>query len=185
MSDATKRRLFLAVEIDAETKALLGAHLDANGLDAWPGRVVPPANWHITLRFLGWTSDLQRDLVLRSLAEASLPGSFRLRFGHLGAFPKPRRATVTWIGVPAGAEELGDLAAAAESAARDAGFTAEERPYHPHLTLSRVRPAVDVRELVDRFPAFDAAMRVDAVTMFESHLERGGARYEVLDRVGL
>jgi len=177
--------MFLAVAVDGETRALLRAHLEANGLDTWPGRIVPPDNWHLTLRFLGWTTGVQRDQVVRSLDEAQLPSAFRIRFGPLGAFPKPRRATVTWLGLRSGGDDIERLAAACEAAALAAGFESEDRPFHAHLTLSRVRPPVDLTERLAQFPPFDAAMRVGAVTLYESHLSRGGARYEVVDAVAL
>ncbi len=183
--DLGRKRLFLAVALDQETSNLLGSHLAANGLESWPGRLVPPENWHITLRFLGWTSDLQRDQILRSLDERPLGTPFRIRFGGLGGFPKVRRATVTWIAVTVGGDELTDLAAACDDAAQAAGFESEERPFHAHLTLSRVRPPVDLRDRVEAFAPFDVAMPVNAITLFESHLSSGGARYEAIDRIPL
>lgn len=185
MSEVRNERLFLAVALDAETRALVAAHVDANGGRDWPGRVAPPENWHITLRFLGWTSAVQRDLILRHLDESALPGPFRLRFDGLGAFPKPRRATVLWIGVDDGVAPLQRLADACEAGAVAAGFFPEERPFHPHLTVSRVRPAVDITPLVDSFPPLGLAMPVGAVTVFRSHLRRGGAVYEAIDTVEL
>ena len=183
--DLGRSRLFLAIGLDRATRALLAAHLDANGLEEWPGRLVPSENWHLTLRFLGWTTDVQRDGILRDLDEADLAGPFEIRFATLGAFPKLRRATVTWLGVDRGADALAQLAAASDSAAQRAGFAAEERPFHAHLTLSRVRPAVDVTDLVGGFAPFPVTMPVTAITLFESHLGRGGARYEPIDTIEL
>ena len=56
------------------------------------------------------------------------------------------------------------LASVCEEAALAAGFAAEERPYHPHLTLSRIRPWQDVSDLVDRVSAFplDRSRHIDA-----------------------
>ncbi len=177
-----RERMFLAVDLDGQVAPLLAAFLEGADL---PGRPVPPQNWHLTLRFLGWTTPVQRDGILRALDEADLGAPFRIRFAGLGAFPKPRRATVLWLGVRSGIEELERLAGAAEEASLAAGFTREDRPFHPHLTLARIRPAVDVTELVGRFPPFDVFMEVSAVTFYRSRLGPGGARYEVVDRVGL
>jgi 2'-5' RNA ligase len=183
--EATRRRLFLAVALDPEIRELLAAHLEAAGLSSWPGRLVRPQNWHLTLRFLGWTSDFQRDQIMRHLDEAALPGPFAVRFGGPGAFPKPRRATVIWIGIDHGGDELEALASECEAAAQAAGFDPESRPYHPHVTLSRVRPPVDIGSRLERLAPIGLRMDVAAVTLFESHLFRGGARYEVLDTIDL
>lgn len=183
-SDLGKTRLFLAVALDGETRSLVTAHLGSHAADL-PGRPVPPNNWHLTLRFLGWTTDVQRDRVLAALDEADLGGSFRIRLGGLGAFPKPRRATVLWIGVDAGVEPLTRLAEVCEDAAQGAGFKSEDRPYHAHLTVSRVRPPVDVGSLVDAVPPLDLPMGVNEITLFQSHLRRGGAIYEPVDSIAL
>lgn len=179
-------RLFLAVELPDDARGRLVAHLrDALGARALPGRAVAPASWHLTLRFLGDTPPAQRADVVRAMAEAAPGAAFTLGFGGLGAFPRPARATVLWLGVEEGAEPLGALAAVAEEAARRAGFAAEVRPFSAHLTLSRIRPARDVRPLLERVPPFRERIRVDAVVLFRSHLGPGGARYEAVERFPL
>jgi hypothetical protein len=89
-----------------------------------------------------------------------VPGpAFALGFGRLGAFPKPRRATVLWVGVEEGAREIRALAAEVEAAARRAGFAAEEKAFSPHLTLSRIQPPQDVSSLIERVSAFESRAR--------------------------
>jgi len=179
-----KRRLFLAVGLDNETRDLLAACL-ADQLEipgAW--KAAPPPNWHLTLRFLGWATEMQRDLVLMHLAEQLDARPFVVKLDGLGAFPKPRRATVLWMGVRDD-EALLPLAAAAESAAVAAGFVPEDRPYHPHLTLARIRPPADVTELVANFAECQIELAVGAITLFESLVEPGGARYEAVDYLDL
>lgn len=177
------RRAFLAIDLDEPTRDLLAAHLRAHVAEL-PGKAVPPRNWHLTLRFLGTATDLQLDRVLADLSMSSLPGPTRLRFTGLGAFPRAARAAVLWLGVDAD-EGLDDLAAACEEAAVGAGFDPEGRPFHPHLTLARVRPPEDVRPLLARVPPFVHSMAVDTLTLFESHLGRGAAVYEPIERIEL
>ena len=181
-----EERLFLGVELPGDARERLAAHLrDGLGGRALPGRAVAPASWHLTLRFLGGTPPARRAAVVAALRAADPGAAFTLGFGALGAFPRPARATVLWLGVEEGAERLGGLAAAAEAAARAAGFPAEERPFSAHLTLSRIRPAQDVRPLLERVPAFRERIRVDAVVLFRSHLGPAGARYEAVERFPL
>lgn len=181
-----EERLFLAVELPEDAREKLAAHLrDGLGGRPLPGRAVAPASWHLTLRFLGGTPAERRAELVRAMREAHPGGGFALRFGGLGAFPRPARATVLWLGVEEGAERLGALAAVAEDAARRAGFPAEERPFSAHLTLSRIRPAQDVRPLLERVPAFRERIPVDAIVLFRSHLGPGGARYEAVERFPL
>ncbi len=181
-----KQRLFLAVAIPDDVRMALVAHLD-EALEGRPvpGRPVPPANWHITLRFLGYVYDDARDRLLHAVDEADLGAPFRLRFGGLGAFPRPARATVLWLGISDGAQEVMDLAAVVEETSVAAGWFMEERPFHPHLTLSRIRPHQDVRATIEKVPDFGVGFGVDQVVLFRSHLGRGPARYEPVERFPL
>lgn len=108
-----------------------------------PGRVVPPANWHVTLRFAGRIDKVSFERWLAGMSDSVTEGPVRLRLAAPGAFPGPRRAEVIWLEVRS--EELGRLAAEVEAAAVGAGLEPEERPFRPHLTLARVRPPEDVR----------------------------------------
>ncbi len=182
-----KQRLFLAVEVTDEVRHALAAHLaDALGGSPVPGRPVPPPNWHVTLRFLGYTYDEERDRLLHALDEAEFGGPFTVGFGGLGAFPRPQRATVLWLGIERGGGEVEALAAVAEEAAVAAGWMMEERPFHPHLTLSRIRPHQDVTPVIERVPPLRMTMPVDDVVLYRSHLGGGKpARYEALERCAL
>ncbi len=172
------RRLFVALDIPDEIKAALSTGRP------WPGRPVPPENLHLTLRFLGSTDQIRYERLLAALAAIQQPG-FLLRFDGLGAFPNPRKATVLWLGLATGAAELAALADLVEEAAQNVGFQPEDRPFHPHLTLSRIRPHQDVSTSLDREVANGMSVKVNEFLLMESHLGRGGARYEILDRFPL
>lgn len=148
-----------------------------------PGRAAPPANWHLTIRFLGPTKAIQKDKVLEFLDDHLVVEPFTLGFASLGAFPKPARASVLWLGVERGARELAVLAEIAEASAQAAGFEPEERPFHPHLTLSRMRPPIDVRGLIEQVPSFPLTMVVDRVTLYRSVMGQGPVRYETVDEI--
>ena len=115
-----------------------------------PGKPVPPSNWHLTLRFLGKSDEVAYQRILAGVTGAELGDSFSVGFGGLGAFPRPARATVLWLAIERGSDRLAELATITEAVARDAGFLPEDRPFHPHVTLSRIRPHQDVRPLIKR-----------------------------------
>jgi 2'-5' RNA ligase len=146
-----------------------------------PGTVVPPANWHITLRFLGRTDEVAYDRLLASLDEAALGPVFDLELGEMGAFPRPKRATVLWLGADKGQTRLAEVAAEVEEAVQSAGFEPEDRPFQAHLTLSRIRPPVDVTDLIGTSPEVRLKWRCRSIVVYRSHLGRGGARYEPLE----
>lgn len=171
-------RTFIAVPLPDEVRLALADRL---GEVTFPGSVVPPQNWHITLRFLGWTDDVALDRLLAALDDSDLGPSFDIGLAEIGAFPRARNATVIWLAVSNGQARLEELVAEAEEAAQGAGFSPEDRPFRAHLTLSRVRPAQDVGKLVDSFPGADLGWRCRSVVVYRSHLGRGGARYEPLE----
>ncbi len=162
-------RLFAAVVPPPELVVALADQLSPISL---PGRPVPPANWHITLRFVGRVDEVTYERWLGALDEISSEAC-RVSVQGLGAFPQPRRATVLWAGVESAG--LGDLAEAVEEAAQRAGIAAEERPFRPHLTLARVRPPADVRSQVE-----DAAVGTLRWTATEFHVMSAvGSRYAI------
>jgi len=178
MVEGLVTRIFVAVPLPDEIRMALADRLAS--LDM-PGRAVPPENWHITLRFLGWTDDVAYDRLLAALDEADLGPSFDVMLGEMGAFPRPKSATVIWLAADKGRDQLEELATEAEDAAQIAGFSPEDRPFQAHLTLSRVRPAKDASGLIDSFPGADLGWKCRSVVVYRSHLGRGGARYEPLE----
>lgn len=144
-----------------------------DAIAAWdvPGRRVPPENWHVTLRFVGRLDEVRWDRWRSELDRADLGGPLRVRLGGPGAFPRPGRATVVFARVEA--RGLAELAATVEEATVAAGIEPEERPFHPHLTLARVRPPADVTRLTDETEGAGIPWRADRL-----HLMAGvGSRY--------
>ena len=178
-------RLFIGVPLGDDARREIDARLRRALPDGVPGRAVPVANWHLTLRFLGATRVDQLATIRERLRSAELGDAFRVRFGGLGAFPRPRSARVVWIAVTEGAERLRELARMAEDAARAAGFAPEEKAYTPHLTISRPQPPRNVTGTLERVPPLDVEMRVGEVIVFRSHLGGGPARYEPVERFAL
>ena len=176
------RRLFIAVALTTDARHALAATL---GRIAIPGRPVKPPNWHVTLRFIGEANEPMMDRLVRALDEADLGSRFRIKWGGLGAFPRPAKATVLWVGLTEGSAELIALASRVESAVVSTGTATEDRPFRPHLTLSRIRPPQSIAGVIETFDAIQVAMPVDRVLLMESHLGGGGARYEAVESFGL
>src|SRR5688572_15398164 len=99
-------RLFVGIPIADELRGALERHLAATVGGRLPGRAVPPANWHLTLRFLGSTDAERHRRIVDELARVAAPPPVDLTLSALGAFPRAGRAKVLWIGVGEGADEL-------------------------------------------------------------------------------
>ena len=170
-------RLFIGVPLTDAARDAIAKALPRT----LPGKLVPPENWHFTLRFLGSTARDAREKMVTALRAASYPKRFEISFNGLGAFPSARRARILWLGADRGADKLGMLATIAEQGARSAGFTPEARAFTAHLTLSRIDPLVSVAALVTSKPRFNIPMRVDRIVLFRSRLGGGPARYEEVE----
>ncbi len=179
-------RIFLAVDLTSEARQILSRRvMMMTGGCELPGRLTPPRNWHMTLCFLGDIPQDRFEVMGHLLAQARLGGSFQCRFGSLGSFPRDSRATVLWVGVSEGAESLAALAEGVKETVEASGLAAPERPFLPHLTLSRIRPPRDVGALVASASPVGVKMMVREVTVFRSHLGGGPPRYEVMERIPL
>lgn len=159
--------------------ALIPPPVVVAALDDWtrrhhlPGRLVAPRDWHITLRFVGECDQVRYERWCAELASIETT-AVAIRLAHLGAVPRPSKATVLWIG--AGSIELAGLADRVESATVAIGIPEEERPYRPHLTLARLRPPVDVFDLLgtDLPPLRWTAREFHTMTRRQGH-------YDILD----
>ena len=147
-------RTFIALELPSH----IGQQLEeiSNSLQAFLHKQNAPrrlrwssqSNAHLTLRFLGDTSQTQADkLSTRLQAIITKEQSFELSLGELGCYPNRRRPRVVWVGLQGELSCLQTLQAAIEDAAQQAGFEPEKRPYSPHITLARVRRGTSSRQL--------------------------------------
>ena len=175
-------RTFVAVFPPPETQEALADA--ARGLPVvGKVRLTPPANIHLTLKFLGDVS--QEDLgrlaeVLEPVRERHEP--FEAGISGFGAFPSPRRARILWAGIGEGAAELRALARDVEESLEPLGFEREDRTYVPHLTLGRARGrpvALETVETVES-PSLVPEFFVRHAELVESVLGGAGAAYSTL-----
>jgi len=158
------RRAFADFET-AKKKAQLKLEQIAARLDG-----LPP-----TPRSRGAVDDAEglADAVREAVAFVS-PFAVELTGG--GAFPSPRRASVLWIGVRE-PEPLATLAGAVTRATIALGHPAEDRAYHPHLTVARAGRPRSVTPLVDELSGMGPGptWTVSEVALVESDTRREGA----------
>ena len=179
-------RAFVALPSPPRLRAALGEALEGWRRSGAAVRWSRPEQIHLTLRFLGDDADPDRlarlDAAL-GLAAAGVP-PLGVRPGPTGAFPGWGRPRVLWLGLENG-DALGRLAAAVEEAAREAGFTAGERPFTPHLTLGRARGRVveaAVLEAVRGWRPDTGEETLEELILYRSEIGPAGARHEALAR---
>jgi len=178
-------RTFIAIDLDSPLKEALKALVRDLALLAPNVRWVQAAGMHLTLKFLGETSD-EKAAALGPALQAIAAGSprFKMQLKGMGAFPPGRSLPrVVWVGVEAG-PQLAAVQKAIESATARLSFEPERREFHPHLTLGRVKFPGRMERLLLEMESLKnrdfGEMDVGRLTLFRSVLAPGGAEYSVL-----
>jgi len=170
-------RVFVAISMPPQIKDRLTRL--CTGL---PGaRWLPPENMHLTLRFLGETSEADMDSVQSSLRLIEVP-SFSLVLDGIGTFGQGHRTRAIWVGVET-SPDLRHLQSKIETSLVRAGFPPEHRKFTPHITLARFRNALPRRimQFVEANALFRAGpFPVERFAMFRSQLGKGGSVYNHL-----
>ena len=179
-------RAFVAVDLPEDVERAMGTAAQILRDARIEGlRVVRPEGVHLTLKFLGDVPESRVEEIGHVVSE-TVAGhrQFEIWTGGFGAFPNSRRPQVLWVGIEGRLELLMRLEADVDAALGGLGFPMEARPFHPHLTLARLdrrMPAPARRASLDALEStgLTAGMRirVDTVSLIQSILGRGGARY--------
>lgn len=154
-------------------------------------RWVTPDTMHLTLRFLG-ESTFQQVIDLRNaLQSVSNQDAIRLQFSQFGVFPHWKQPATLWIGFEPNTQ-LVELQQTIEQIVRECGYPPEKKAFHPHLTVARVqRPPAEttIRQIQQAFSAAPtppiSQFEAGHVVLFESILNREGAKHQVLQSIAL
>jgi 2'-5' RNA ligase len=180
-------RAFLAIPPDSEWAARVGEHLGRLRPSMPPASWTRPESWHLTLRFF---ADIGPEAAERCAEETFLaagrsPGGELVSGGSV-AFPPGGRPRVLGLGfAPSpGLAALETVARDAEAAARRAGAEPEERGYHPHVTIARIRspwPCGAVERFRSEADAWKLPpFRLSGVVLYQSRLGPSGATHTPL-----
>lgn len=170
-------RAFVALELDQAIRDALATLIGElrgrlQGL-SW----ARPEDMHLTLRFLGRSRPAALEALKPPLRDAAArcPPATPVVSG-LGLFPERGRARVLWIGI-AIPPPVRALQSECEAVAVAAGFAAEARGFHPHLTLGRWRQDAPRPDL----PRADLGPTpLHRLVLYRSDLGPAGARHTPL-----
>ena len=175
-------RAFVAVDLPCEIQEAIAKLQPA--LRQSQGRLVlvNPSIIHITIQFLGEVPEDRIPAIASALGTVRLP-TFSLVVHGLAANPR-QRPRVIWCMVSDG----GGCAALARSvgdALGPLGIAREERPFHPHATVARIKgPAPDIHAVIQGIGAGVLGRReVRGFSLKKSTLTPGGPVYEDIRRV--
>lgn len=175
---------FLAFRLDPALQRAIDLYLEP-WRQRWPSAAWEhPADYHLTLRFLGGMPREQLQVWTERFAADPWPqvAPLSLSWQGSGCFPKGREGHVLWLGLAAASVRLFALQEALEERVRELGLRPETRPYRPHLTVARCRPAD--RELLQAWTeATTPSWGPQLCKAYELMKRRGGAAlplYETL-----
>lgn len=126
-------RLFFALWPDQQVRQSLSeAYANIPEL-CTQGRLVNPANFHITLHFLGNVS-VQNINCFLYYAQKVQSQPFKLEITQSGYFKNPK---VSWLAPVEAPQALFQLQGLLGDKISHCGFQPEVRPYRPHVTMAR------------------------------------------------
>ncbi|MDZ4790402.1 MAG: RNA 2',3'-cyclic phosphodiesterase [Hyphomicrobiales bacterium] len=166
-------RLFTALEVPSQVAVRLSMLRAGVAGAKW----IDPANYHITLRFVGDVNDIEATDFADALVDIEAE-SFEVEISGLGSFGghKPRSI---WAGVKL-CEPLLRLQKLNEKAARRAGLDPEPQNYAPHITLARLRyaSAMEVADYLTQFGGLvGVVFPVKRFVLFSARAFQGGGPY--------
>ena len=122
---------------------------------------------------------------------------FDLRTAAFGVFPNFRAPRVLWLGLHGPVHRLETLQRELGQTLAGLEFSGGDEPYHPHITLGRLRNSDGIKTQLRGIPEAIKRRFVDSATgaavappsrtvpvrdvhLMRSHLSRDGARYETV-----
>jgi RNA 2',3'-cyclic 3'-phosphodiesterase len=184
-------RVFFAVELAEEVRRRAGDHISdlRNRMPQVRASWERPEKLHITLKFIGEVEPDARAVLSGAAGRAATTLSpFRFVIKDVGAFPVRGLPRVLWLGVEDVSGSLARLQKGLEDECEGAGFPREARPFHPHLTIARLRRPEGAQRLaaLHQEKGFaPAEVFVEALLLIQSELGPAGSRYTELSRHGL
>ncbi|WP_414661964.1 RNA 2',3'-cyclic phosphodiesterase [Horticoccus sp. 23ND18S-11] len=131
-------RLFVALTLPAPVRAVLAGFARPLTGVTW----TPPAQLHVTLRFLGDVATDALPPLMERLAKIRV-APFVLSIEGAGSFPPNRPPRTLWVGVGSGHPRLFQLRQRLDDALLASGLQLDLRTFQPHVTLARATEVPD------------------------------------------
>ena len=169
-------RTFFGLELPADVAVQV-----ADWRDRQPGvtgRAVPPANFHITLAFIGEIAPGPLERLCQAVddwLEQGRVGTGELLLDRTGYWPRPG---IYWLGPGNWPEPLSQMARKLRHLATSVGARRDRNPFQPHITLypnCSTPPAAPAT-----LPSIP--LRYRDLTLFESRQGRSGVSYHPLQQ---
>ena len=183
-------RTFLSIQIPESTKKTLLSYQEQ-----WsdlPAKWTGAENLHLTLIFLGNTSDQELLEVITAIQRAvSKHQAFSLNLSSIVFGPLAAKPKMVWALI----DESKELQSLHKDLEREfletekIAFTPENRAFSPHLTLARLHQTEIAQMQQEEIPEVNEqislAIPVESIEIVESELKRTGPVYTTLQSIPL
>jgi RNA 2',3'-cyclic 3'-phosphodiesterase len=183
-------RIFIAINLPEETKEQLLAYKDK-----WPevpARWTTKDNLHVTLAFLGNTSDQELAEVCELMQGVGLPADeagerykpFSVNISHITYGPNSNQPKMIWAKI----KTTNRLLNLQKDIERTLGQH-DSKPFAPHLTLARLKAFelqhMELEEIPEINEKISLSFTVQSIEVMESSLKRSGPTYTIFQSVPL
>jgi 2'-5' RNA ligase len=191
-TDRTKQwRMFCAFELPGALRTRINDHAK-RVREAVPDATASwsrPENIHLTMKFFGNVDHVKVPVISDAAARAVKEFSpIQLQVGKTGVFPRPSRPQVLWIGIDDPSGALLKLQQQLENEFAREGFPQEDRAFHPHLTIARIRKPHDGARLALTHLEMNfhpVTVTLNELILFRSELSSKGSKYTAVSRHSL
>ena len=180
-------RCFISLELSEELKRNIYVCVEKLKATRADVKWVRTENLHLTLKFLGdTTEELLKSVHERLISLSRAHNRFSLQVSGAGAFPNIKYPRVIWLGVR-DSEEIIKLQRDIDESMKGLGFKRDDKQFTPHLTIGRVKSMrnedVLIKELATLKEADFGKIEVINITLMKSELKPGGAEHFKLSEI--
>ncbi len=181
MAQSGTRRLFIAMDTPAVIKPLISRVQDDLRSTYADVRWESSEKFHLTIKFLGSAApDLLNPITSRLRATAAKVSPLTVLYRNMGRFPKRGDPKILWIGMEEASGGLMRLQQWIDTEMAALGFPKEDRRFHPHVTIGRIRSTRRISALLRMMETITFECQpvvVSSIDLINSELKPDGSVY--------
>ncbi|MFI5252093.1 MAG: RNA 2',3'-cyclic phosphodiesterase [Bacteroidota bacterium] len=149
----------------------------------------PENKFHVTVKFLGDTDEGKLpkiNSIIQSVSTSSAP--FSLVFDSVGFFPNWQKPRVVWIGCSVHDNVASHIKTQLDKSLVPLGFEMENKPFHPHITLGRIKGENGLKHLLsiaENLTFEPSTILMNELILMKSVLRPEGSEYFILKNFSL
>ena len=147
------------------------------------------SKFHTTIKFLGDTKEDLLPRIKANIAEIGKEHSpFVLTFDSVGFFPNWHNPRIVWIGCNTHIPTVSHIKTRLDSILAPIGFEVENRPFHPHITLGRIKGDNGVKHLLSIAESLTfepSTIEMKELILMRSTLRPEGSEYSIVEKFKL